>query len=80
MGVQTVKSFDNSILYSCRFDQILVGIGGDGKTVWDGNTFGGQVLVHLSQGGIFATDQVYIFNADIIKPENQFFVVRVTHV
>jgi len=80
MGIQALKGRDNLLLNTGSLHQVLIGIGGNGKTVRYSNALGGQVLVHLAQGGVFAADQVYIVNADIIKPENQFFVVRVTHV
>ncbi len=80
LGVQIRKHLADFRLDACFFQQIAVGVGGDGKPMRDSHTFAGKMLIHLAQRGVLAADQRHITNADFIKPKDQFFVMCLSHI
>jgi len=70
LDVQVGQDVADLLLHACFFEQVAVGVGGNGKTVRHGNALAGQMLVHLTERGIFPAHQGHVVNADLIKPED----------
>ena len=68
LGIKVGEDLFDLILDSRRFQQIAIGICRDGKTMGNGDTLGGKMLIHLTEGGILAAHQRNVVNADIVKP------------
>src|SRR3990167_3320131 len=56
------------------FYKIAVSMRGYSKAVGYANTFGHQSGVHFAKAGVFAPHERHVGNADLVKPENKFFI------
>ena len=71
VNVGFIQQFINALVDAALIKKLIKRISGCGKPVGYGNTHRGQVCNHFSQGGIFASDSVYIIHAELVVPKHQ---------
>ena len=68
VGVEAGQRLFDGLFDTGGLEQVAIGIGGDGKAMGYRNSLGGEITVHLAQGGVFAANQGHVVDADIVEP------------
>ncbi len=70
-GLQVLEHLFDFILNPCIFEEVPIGIGGNGKAIGNADPFIMEFSIHLSKGGALSADHGNIIYADFIKPEDK---------
>jgi hypothetical protein len=71
VNIGVIQQLIDLLVHAALVEKLIKRIGSGGKSVGYRNTHTGQIRNHFTQGGIFASNSVYIIHAELVVPKHQ---------
>ena len=73
VDIQGIQGFVNAVFQAVGGQEFTVSMSSGSETARDGNTSIGEITDHFTEGGILASNPVYVGHSQVVKPDNVIF-------